>query len=351
MRIKWSFLGGGSYNEVYINKERTLVLKIQKNNAKTDDPERSVRLWNEINPNCKPKAYVVITAFGKAWVCPFIKGRQATDDEMSEAIIDIYNNTGRIVVDATAKNNFITTPEGKVLCIDIGMALELEKKEERSFSGIIRRNSIVSLKCWRDLQHDFDPFFEDCQEQNPKSVNTVKALLCIKNNRPDIFDINFLKTKRSLIYKLAEEYDIQKNTGSNECSDSNNSVKKMLNDIRSLTFKNSKQSCVVELNRYIASRGSIKDTGDFSPSVITRFFRKHALTEQKVKAALGLMTKIKQSDSAEEINKALTKITKGMPFDSKFTKGLERSIAKCSVIMATYDAGAKDQLQSSPKIQ
>ena len=191
MRTEWSVLGGGTYNDVYINKEQTLVLKMQKNNAKTDDPERSVRLWNEINPNCKPKACVVNTKWGIAWVCPFIKGRQATDDEMSKAIIDIFNNTGRIVVDATAEKNFITTPEGKVLCIDIGMALELEKKEERSFSGIIRRNSIVSLTCWRNLQHDFDPFFNDCQGENPKSVNTVKALLYIKNNRPDIFDLIF----------------------------------------------------------------------------------------------------------------------------------------------------------------
>ena len=123
----------------------------------------------------------------------------------------------------------------------------------------------------------------------------------------------------------------------------------MLNDIRSPTFKNSKQSCLVELYRYIASRGSIKDTGDFSPSLITRFFRKRLLTEQKVNAALELMRGIKQSHSAEEINAALTEITKGTSYDSKFPKGLERSIAKCSVIMATYGAGAEAQLQSLDK--
>jgi len=123
MNQNWSLLGEGAYNIAYINPQGTLVLKIQKDKPyDTDLPERSVRLWNEINPHCTPEAYVVNTKYGMAWVCPFIKGRQATDDEMSNAIIDIYNNTGRIVVDATAKNNFITTHKGKVVCIDIGMA-------------------------------------------------------------------------------------------------------------------------------------------------------------------------------------------------------------------------------------
>ena len=103
------------------------------------------------------------------------------------------------------------------------------------------------------------------------------------------------------------------------------------------------------MQRYIASRGLIKDTGDFSPSVITRLFREKSLTMQKVNAAYVLMTNIEQSHSAEEIKEALTKITTGISYDSKFPKGLERSIAKCSVIMATYDAGDEAQLQSLDK--
>jgi hypothetical protein len=91
----------------------------------TDLPERSVRLWNEINPDLEPEATLISTEMGDGWACPFIKGVQASDHEMSVALIDIFNRTGRIVVDATAPENFIKTPSGKVVCIDIGMALQI----------------------------------------------------------------------------------------------------------------------------------------------------------------------------------------------------------------------------------
>ena len=54
---------------------------------------------------------------------------------------------------------------------------------------------------------------------------------------------------------------------------------------------------------------------------------------------------------AEEIDDALLEITTN-PYISQFPKGLERSIAKCNAIMATYKAEAEPdaQFQSSPKI-
>jgi len=159
-----------------------------------------------------------------------------------------------------------------------------------------------------DLQNDFDPFFQKCHRIYPQSINTVKALPFIKNNRPDIFDVGFLKKDPTLINKLAKEYDIQK-TSPNEYLYRINPVKEILIKITPLTFENIKQSCLIELQRYIASRGSMNDNGDFSPSLITRFFRKRLLTEQKVKATFDLIIKIKGSVSAKEIDNALLEIT------------------------------------------
>ncbi len=55
--IKWKDLGKGSYNNTYISPDGLSVLKVcHKEDAKTDSPERSVRIWNELNPDLSPPA-------------------------------------------------------------------------------------------------------------------------------------------------------------------------------------------------------------------------------------------------------------------------------------------------------
>jgi hypothetical protein len=205
----WQFLGEGTYNKVYLSDEGKEVLKIQKNNIQTDAPERSVRLWNAINPELLFPARLLDTSQGTGWVCPFIKGEQASDSDMTEALIDIYNKTGRIVVDATAPKNFIKTPDGQVVCIDVGMAMQLERREEKEFSQLVRRHSVISLDRWSFLKSDYDPFFKECSEGYPETVKLVKALVLIKDNRPDMVNVDFLKTSPELVDKLATAYDEQ----------------------------------------------------------------------------------------------------------------------------------------------
>ena len=209
MPTEWIFLGAGSYNRAYKSKDGREVLKIQKSAVDaTDTPERSVRLWNAINAHVPPPARLEVSELGSGWVCPFIEGEQASDTEMAEALIDIYNRTGRIVVDATAVKNFVRTPTGQVLCVDVGMAMQLERREERGLQ-MVRRKSVVSLNAWSRLSDAFNPFFAQCAYSNPETVNVVKALLFIKYNRPDMYDVSFLKTKPELVNKLAGAYDRQ----------------------------------------------------------------------------------------------------------------------------------------------
>lgn len=204
----WIFLGEGSYNKVYISEDHTVVLKIQKNSSGTDTPRRSVRLWNAINAHYPPPASIKKSEFGDGWVCPFIQGDQASDEEMANALIDIFNNTGRIVVDATASKNFVTTSEGQVLCVDVGLALQLERREEIHFKDI-RRKNFVCLNAWSKLSEAYNRFYKDSSFIYPKTVNIIKALIFIKYNRPDIYDANFLKTNPELVEKLAKAYDRQ----------------------------------------------------------------------------------------------------------------------------------------------
>lgn len=207
-KIKWEKLGEGGYNKVYVNSERSLVLKIPKDmRDETDTPERSVRLWNLINPDLQPKAAI----YNRGWTCPFVKGVQASDDDMVEALINIYQKTGRIIVDATAKKNFVKANDGKIVCVDIGMALDLESQEISKASGLRRIPSEVSLSTWDNLKDDYEDFFDTCAENNPKTVQLIKALIFIQKNRLDMLDVSFLRNNPELISKLACAYDCQVN--------------------------------------------------------------------------------------------------------------------------------------------
>ena len=242
---------------------------------------------------------------------------------MSDALIEIYTNTGRIIVDATAIKNFVKTPDHQVVCVDVGLALQLERREETGFKTAIRRNSIVSLETWRDLSADFNPFFISHQGYNPQTVKTVKALLFIKNNRPDIFNVSFLKLHPDRVALCANAYDEQ---------DTQDAIA-YLAEIRPLTLENIKESLEVELQKYIDSRGSIDEETDvFNPSIITRWFRNETLTSEKVRAVQELMDEIKKADSLDKIDAALrTKSTPNL-LASDFTSGLETTFAKCHVI-------------------
>lgn len=208
---KWTFLGGGAYNNVYINEEGTAVLKTRKLmggiSDTYDNPERSVRLYRELNPDLTANVVEFGIPKEKGWVCTYIPGRQASDVEIANALIAIFNNTGRIILDAFAPKNFITTPSGRTVCVDVGMALELEHRDEGPLPGRrIRRKSLTSLDAWKYEGKGLLSRLEGGVKAGyPFTVTTIKALLFIKLNRPDICDVNFLSSD-GLLY-LASAFD------------------------------------------------------------------------------------------------------------------------------------------------
>ena len=225
--MPWTLIDNGSFNWIYCNgakQDGDLVLKItQKNNTpletkavdSMDNYARSVRIWNEINPDLVPPARIEkVMINGReeiGWVCPFITGTKPSDQEVSRALIDIFNRTGRIIIDATAKNNFIKTPAGKVVCIDIGMAVQLEARDEACLLGLQRRSSFSSLDTWQEMSHTYTNWFENEPHHAhvPATIQTVKTLLFIKDHRPDIKNANFLTTNPQAIAILANAYDME----------------------------------------------------------------------------------------------------------------------------------------------
>ena len=202
----WNLMAQGAYNSVYLSEDGKWVLKIQKYKSdETDAPQRSIRLWKAINPQLP--AYLVDTPVGGGWVCPYIKGSTPTDEDISRALITIYNRTGRIIVDATAHKNFIKMDDDEVVCIDVGMALNFENREETFFHEPIRRKSIISLSAWNELSTEYIGFFQTEEARQPISIQTVKALIFIKRNRPNTTNLDFLKGEFMLISKLANAYE------------------------------------------------------------------------------------------------------------------------------------------------
>ncbi|MCW8451300.1 hypothetical protein [Legionella quinlivanii] len=364
--MPWKKLGGGSFNTTYVNVEKGEVLKIQKECYETDLPQRSVRLWNEINSHIKPPARVVRSEqFGPGWICPYIKGRQSTDEEMVGALIDIFSRTGRIVIDAAGRKNFVTTKSGHVVCVDVGLCLELEKRHEVRLGNKTRRRSIASQNYWGDAEVLHDNWFRINSWVFPQTIETVKALLFIKNNRPDIFDAGFLKNKPNLIKALAAGYDAQRNVGVNSrvelaaeiidyrasisthpsrrlpavslktkdrLSEAVNKAKNILLVERELSLDNLKESCIRELTRYLISRGSLKE-GEFSASLITRFFRNSELTATKAEYTKLLMHNIHNAESVEEIKRLVHNTYKDQLLSaSAHSVSLAVRLAQCSAM-------------------
>lgn len=335
---KWKPLGEGTFNHVYINQNRTKVFKVIKDPDdpnQTDTPERSVRLWNMINSNINPPAEIVTMDNQRGWICPFIAGNPATDNEVSHALIDIYNRTGRVIVDAHYEN-FRKTPDNQVVCIDIGMAVQLERQEDQRMHDMLfspkselayhRRLSIVSNRAWNDLKTDYNDYFASEKHDSPKTIATTKALLFIKQHRPDILDVSFLKTEPKTVAELAKSWDLSE--------DHTKVTPKALSILRTkqpLTLQAIKNSCKQELQRYIDSRGSIDADGNFTPSVRTMIFRDTAETKKKIADIMQLIRTLDEADSLLGISQQIRHTATNDLLKSGFltVSGLGSSLLRC----------------------
>ncbi|STX29196.1 Uncharacterised protein [Legionella beliardensis] len=212
---KWVKIGQGSFNIVYYNQENNLVFKVpiqntDKKMAKLDQGKRPQELWNLINSNLKPvaAAYEIEGMIG--WTCPYIKGKAATDSEISFKLTEIYNKTGRIVIDAMGWQNFITIEKGpnrgQTICIDVGLALLLNKSNELP-------KSQTSLDAWDAYKSNVMDSFSSSKIQYyfPKTVVTIKALLFLQEFN-QFLNADFLHGKyegKKIAKLLADMYDLK----------------------------------------------------------------------------------------------------------------------------------------------
>jgi hypothetical protein len=283
---QWKIIGAGTYNVAYRSFDGESVFKIAQKNSPTDLPERSVRLWNLINSHIHPPAKISWQIINgkrvKGWICPYIHGIQATDEETRRELLAIFNRTGRIIVDATAANNFKKTRDGQIVCIDFGHALEMEKRETSGLIGLTRKPSFTSLEAWDDVYDTKEGryWIQDAQKNFPKSIHTIKALLFIKHHRPDITNVGFLRRSAKTILLLAQAYDDK--TMREEAL-------AVLAEESSPDLENTKQKCRAIFSEYIQKIGYIDKNENFIPR--KRYIKDNAHLER-------VMTLMKQINTA-----------------------------------------------------
>lgn len=219
--MTWTLIGQGFYNRVFVDEHKQKVLKVQARMRRKDEsffeqsalnaldlPQRSVGLWNSLYAEKYGLASVVKDPeHGLGWTCPFIKGTAATDLQMHSALIDVFNKTGRVVVDAPHPGNCIHTPEpdSTTVFVDIGLCVLVERKNTKP--PLKRENSKTSLEALSILSNPLKQFLAKNEEQFPITVKTIKALLFISENCFEEDDTNFLRDEPDKLNLLAQAYD------------------------------------------------------------------------------------------------------------------------------------------------
>lgn len=175
----WENLGSGSYNHTYLSGEQMStayftgqwVLKEPKQGL--DDTEnalnevdRAVRKWNLHNP-----AYPAQKITESMWLIPYFGSKAASDQQISEKIIEIYQKTNNIITDACGHKNFLVYHDS-VICIDVDFSF--------------RRGSFAS-DAWLNGENlpDIIHYLNQCAHHKPHTTAMIRTLLYLDQDRSE----------------------------------------------------------------------------------------------------------------------------------------------------------------------
>lgn len=178
-----TMIGEGGFNRVYLWEGthqwlpedaqvdyESWVVKWCMNQDPTDLPERSLRVWKEINPELP--AFLIRNAGGKVvgWGAPYLGSEEPSDQEVADCVLSIYRRTRRLVVDAEIDGNF-RKYNGVTVCVDVGLAK--------------RCNSPVSQQYWEENKKyflDSGMYRYGLLQAKPGVNKVVNALLYLESH-------------------------------------------------------------------------------------------------------------------------------------------------------------------------
>ena len=314
----WIEISEGKHQTARLNLSHTRLFRYPKKpDDSTNQPHRLARIWNEMHPDSSFEAFVhndVELALG--WVSPFIPGRESTDKEISDEVLNIYQSSGRIVVNAPALNAFTTGLNGKTKCVDVSMALKLGNHLFRSasYESLISAGEMNTIKC--------PSFWMQHMAQKINTIYTIKALLFIQKYRPDIWDMSFLKIYPSLLERLANAYDLESSV---------NVALNLLTECKPINFDHLKTQISSKITLYIQNRGEIH-AQSFIPNRVSRWFRDPETTELRINQAVHLKDKIERAPNFETMRRQITKTKDSIHHSHSsifFKSNLETHLDEC----------------------
>lgn len=326
--MNWEYFGSGAYNHVYCNEEKTLIFKVQQSDLKgveqlLDTPERSIRLWNEINYHLEPKAAAIESTVPESyhkkdryripgglhvgWSVPFVNGENSSNNEICSAIIDIYNRTGRAILDAIVPGNFKTLNNGQVVCVDIGMALRLQKEQDERG---VENTSFASIFAWDSaFKEIYLPWFneESKQSQNKNVIITTKALVVMQQLFPYYVNVDFLRDPQyeDLKTALANELDKPGSFHENQAATSALASIHPLGNVPVIPADPEyKIFLKTRLQSYTLSL-PVEYKGQFSLPIIIQIYKNKTFTERTIHCADELLKELLETENREEALNAI----------------------------------------------
>jgi hypothetical protein len=184
----YNFVGGGTYNHVFVSKEeidnRKIVIKESKtpHQDELSNAMRAARIYQQINP--EDKKFVATDEENDRWCLPYVTAcdEKPTDEKLAAAVLDIHNNTGRIVFDATVDGNFIPTMVDntvKYKLVDVDQAMLLPSQT------LQRRGSDASLNYFGNDYFSKEQALQWVNKHSkahPKTMATIVYLLTFVDN-------------------------------------------------------------------------------------------------------------------------------------------------------------------------
>ncbi|MFZ4076736.1 MAG: ankyrin repeat domain-containing protein [Legionellaceae bacterium] len=170
----WRPLGKGAYHQTYLSQKKLLmggysgqwVLKSPfKTGSEYNEVDRALRKWKLLNPD-----YPVFKTHN-GWLLPFLGRDHASDEQIAQLLLELYQRTGSIVADACGKANVLFY-HNKVICIDMDLAL--------------RKNSIISEDFLKEVypERHFKQYLVDYANSKPLSVSRTRTLLYLETALP-----------------------------------------------------------------------------------------------------------------------------------------------------------------------
>ena len=313
----WVEISEGKHQKARLNPSQTRLFRHPNEpDDSTNQPHRLARIWNEMHPDSLFEAFVHHDEESPlGWISEFFHGHESTDNDISDELLNIYQSSGRIVVNAPALKAFTTRPDGKTKCVDVSMALKLG-------NHMFRAASYESLISAGELNTKYAMFWWQHMTKKVKTIYTIKALLFIQKHRPDIWDVNFLKIHLSLLERLAGAYDLE----------SPESIAlQILEQCKPINFDHLKTQISSKITIYIQNRGEIH-AQSFIPNKLSRWFRDPQTTELRINQALHLKDKIDRATNFETMRQHITKTKDSIHHSHSstfFKSNLETQLVEC----------------------